>query len=373
MAKNAPVYLDCNATMPLRPAARDAMIAALEHTGNASSVHGAGRGARKLVEDARRQVAALIGADPSYVFFTGGATESNNTVLKTFTGQTLFISAIEHPSVTEAAPHAQQIPIGRNGVVDLDALAAMLTTEKPALVSVMLVNNETGVIQPVAEIVRLVRRLSPQTIIHTDAAQALGRIPVDFAALQVDALSLSAHKMGGPQGCGALVLGPGMKITPLLHGGGQEKRQRAGTENVAAIAGFGAACATAQTDMAAFQELAALRDDLESRLTAIDGRVKIFGADAPRVANTVQISLPGVAAETQLMALDLDGIAVSSGSACSSGTVKPSHVLKAMGASDAEAAGALRISLGWHSGKEDIDRFVAAWEKMHARVQDKII
>lgn len=372
MEKNAPVYLDSNATMPLKPGVIDVMSAVLRETGNASSIHAVGRAARKHVEDARAAVAALAGTDPAYVFFTGGATEGNNTILNSFRGQTIFASAIEHPSVLECAPGAALIPVTFDGIVDMEALETLLAKGKPALVSVMLVNNETGVIQPVADIVRLVRKISPSTIIHTDAVQAAGRITIDFSTLQVDFLSLSAHKMGGPQGAGALVMGPGAKIEKLLRGGGQEKRQRAGTENIAALAGFGIAATLAVKDFPAFQALATLRDAMEGKLTAIEPRLKTFGRNAPRVSNTAQVSLPGISAETQLMALDLSGIAVSSGSACSSGTVKISHVLKAMGASDSDAMGALRVSLGWHTTQNDIDRFIAAWEKMHARVKEKI-
>lgn len=372
MAKTAPVYLDCNATMPLRPDAAETMLRVMQEPGNASAIHGFGRAARRHVEDARAAVANLAATSPAYVVFTSGATEANNIVLKTFAGEKIFTSAIEHPSVLEAAPDAVRIPVTPDGVIDLAVLERLLQAEKPDLISVMLVNNETGVIQPVADIVRMVRRLSPQTRIHTDAVQAAGRIGIDFSALQADYMTLSAHKMGGPQGAGAIIMAPGAKIEKLFHGGGQEKRQRPGTENVAAIAGFGVAAKIAQETMPEFQALSALRDALETRLKTLEPRLKIFGASAPRVSNTSQISLPGVPAETQLMALDLEGIAVSSGSACSSGTVKPSHVLKAMGASDSEALGAMRISMGWNTTPEDIDRFCAAWEKMHARIRDKI-
>lgn len=370
--KPAPLYLDCNATMPVRPAAAEAMLRVLREPGNASAIHAFGRTARRHIEEARAAVASLAATSPAYVVFTSGATEANNIVLKTFAGEKIFTSAIEHPSVLEAAPDAMRIPVTPDGVIDLAALERLLQAEKPGLISVMLVNNETGVIQPVADIVRMARRLSPQTRVHTDAVQAAGRIGIDFSALQADYMTLSAHKMGGPQGAGAIIMAPGAKIEKLFHGGGQEKRQRPGTENVAAIAGFGAAAKIAQETMPEFQALSALRDALEMRLEAIEPRLKIFGRNAPRVSNTSQISLPGVPAETQLMALDLEGVAVSSGSACSSGTVKPSHVLKAMGASDPEALGAMRISMGWNTVPEDVDRFCAAWEKMHARIRDKI-
>lgn len=365
--------MDCNATMPVKAGVVGLMTSVLGETGNASSIHHHGRLARKHIEDARAQIAALIQTSPAYVFFTGSATESNNIVLKSFPGQRILISAIEHPSVIESAPHAEKIPVTANGVVDLAALEKMLgQSPAPALVSVMLVNNETGIIQPVAEIVRLIRKISPATLVHTDAVQAAGRIAIDFSALQVDFMSLSAHKMGGPQGAGALIMAPGAKIEKLFHGGGQEKRQRAGTENVAAIAGFGKAAELAMADMNAFQSLAAFRDRIEEELLAAEPRLKIYGRLALRVANTTQIALPGIAAETQLMALDLAGVSVSSGSACSSGTVKTSHVLQAMGVPDQDAMGALRVSLGWHTTKEEIDAFIAAWLDMHARIKDKI-
>jgi len=303
--------------------------------------------------------------------FTSGATESNQTVLTTFAGQNVLLSAIEHPSVLEVLPEAAKIPVTPDGIVDLNALEELLAT-KPALVSIMLVNNESGVIQPIAEAVRLIRKKSPTTIVHCDAVQALGRITVDFSALQVDFLSLSAHKMGGPQGSGALVMAPGAKIDKLLRGGGQEKRQRPGTENVAGIAGFGVAAKLADADMAAFQALSTHRDRIEETLLNAEPRLKIFGRNAPRVSNTTQLALPGMTAETQLMAMDLAGVSLSSGSACSSGTVKPSHVLQAMNVPDNEAMGALRVSLGWHTTKEDVDGLIAAWLEMHARIKDKI-
>lgn len=372
-AKKPHIYMDCNATMPIRPAVIDRMAAILHETGNPSSIHWHGRNARRHVEDARNAVAALVKTNPAYVFFTGGATESNNIVLRSYDGKRILVSAIEHPSVIEVNRDAEKIPVGSDGIVDLFALEKMLQDGPiPALVSVMLVNNETGIIQPVAEIVRLVRRISPMTLVHTDAVQAAGRIEIDFSALQCDFLSLSAHKMGGPQGVGALVCAPGAKIHKLTWGGGQEKRQRPGTENVAGIAGFGVAASIAAAEIPRFQALSTLRDALETRLLALESRLNIIGRDSPRVANTSQIALPGIAAETQLMALDLAGISVSSGSACSSGTVKPSHVLEAMKIPENTCRGALRISLGWHTEKEDVDLFVAAWDHMHRRIKDKI-
>jgi cysteine desulfurase len=371
MSKKRSIYMDCNATMPVKPGVVDVMTNVLRETGNASSIHRDGRAARRHIEEARAALAALIGTNPAYVFFTSGATESNNTVLKTFAGQNVLLSAIEHPSVLEVLPEAAKIPVTPDGIVDLNALEELLAT-KPALVSIMLVNNESGVIQPIAEAVRLIRKKSPTTIVHCDAVQALGRITVFFSALQVYFLSLSANKMGGPQGSGALVMAPGAKIDKLLRGGGQEKRQRPGTENVAGIAGFGVAAKLADADMAAFQALSTHRDRIEETLLNAEPRLKIFGRNAPRVSNTTQLALPGMTAETQLMAMDLAGVSLSSGSACSSGTVKPSHVLQAMNVPDNEAMGALRVSLGWHTTKEDVDGLIAAWLEMHARIKDKI-
>lgn len=356
----------------MQPAVAKLMIALLSEPGNASSIHIFGRSARKHIEKAREQVAALAGTHPNYVTFTSGATESNNAVLKHFAGQTIFISAIEHPSVLESAPGAIRIPVTRDGVIDLDAFDRLLDEHTPALICVMLVNNETGVIQPVAEIARRARIKHPRVFIHCDAVQAAGKIPFELSMLGVDYLALSAHKIGGPQGVGALLCAPGSEPVPYIHGGGQEKRQRAGTENVAGIAGFGLAAEMAVAALSDFQERAALRDQLEARLQEAAPEIVIFGQNAPRVANTANIGLPGIAANTQLMSLDIEGIAVSSGSACSSGTVKPSHVLEAMGASADLSSHALRVSMGWATTPDDINRLAEAWLKMYDRVKDKI-
>ena len=371
MEKN-PVYLDYNASGLMQPAVANLMQALMTTPGNASSIHGFGRDARKHIERAREQIAALAGTHPNYVTFTSGATEANNAVLKHFKDRVIFVSAIEHPSVLESAPLAQKIPVMGDGLIDKDAFDDMLTRETPALISVMLVNNETGVIQPVAELAKRARLKHPHVFFHCDAVQAAGKIPFELAALGVDYLSLSAHKMGGPQGIGALLSAPGSEPVPFIHGGGQEKRQRAGTENVAAIAGFGLACDIAVAGLSAFQELATLRDGLEQRLKAAAPEIVIFGAKAPRVANTSNIGLPGIAANTQLMNLDIEGIAVSSGAACSSGTVKPSHVLEAMRVGTPLASSSLRISMGWNTKPEDLNRLAEAWLKMYSRVADKV-
>ncbi len=363
--KSPRLYLDHNATTALKPDVLALMRAVLGETGNASSVHQEGRSARSHVEAARQQVAGLAGVNAAQVTLTGGATESNNAVLKAFAGQRILVSAIEHPSVLESAPQAERLPVTKSGVVDQAAFEEIIAKgPPPALISVMMVNSETGAIQPVETLARAAKKRHPSVHFHTDAAQAAGRIPLDFAALQLDYLSLSAHKMGGPQGAGALICAPGAHPARLLHGGGQEKRQRAGTENVAALAGFGLAAELARQDMAAFQKLAALRDKMEREIRRLSAAAVIFAQDAPRVANTSCFALPGVPAQTRLMALDLAGVAVSSGSACSSGTVKASTVLQAMGAAPAESESALRVSLGWSTTAAEIDSFLTIWSKM---------
>lgn len=369
---NDKVYLDYNATTPIRPEVVDLVCDVMRHVGNASSVHGFGRAARRHVETARERVAALAGVNPNQVVFTSGATESNNAVLKQFAGKRILVSAIEHPAVRNALPALEFIPVTRDGLVDVEAFETMIAQgEPPALVSVMMVNNETGVIQPVEQIARMAKAKHKDVFVHTDAVQAAGRIKIDFPALQVDYMSLSAHKMGGPQGIGALISAPGVPTAKLMHGGGQEKRQRAGTENVAGIAGFGLAAEMAAAGIDNYQTLGAWRDKMEAAIKEIAPQMSVYGRNAPRVANTTALCLAGLPAETQLMSLDLEGIAVSSGSACSSGTFKPSPILQAMGASDSEASSTLRISSGWNTREEDIDRFIAAWEKIYRRVVEK--
>lgn len=365
-----PIYLDYNASAPLRPEVRDIVLATMKAPHNASSVHRFGRHGRLAIEKAREQVAALVNAPTTQVIFNSGATEANNTVLKHFARENILVSAIEHPSVLEAADDLIQIPVDSNGLVDLEQLEALLKDKKPALVSVMLVNNETGVIQPIKEISALAK--GNGALVHCDAVQAAGRIPIDIQEMGIDFLSLSAHKIGGPQGVGALVLGL-CGITPtLLLGGGQEKSARAGTENVAGITGFGEAAKLALEGLEKFQKLTVLRDQLESDLIALAPETVIHAQEAPRVANTSMFSLPGVNSETLLMALDLEQIAVSNGSACSSGTVKASHVLQAMGLSDEIATSALRISLGWATKEADLAAFLDAWSNIYNRVQDKV-
>lgn len=358
-----PLYFDHNATTPLRPQAEAGMIAALGGVGNPSSVHGFGRAARRLIEDAREQVAALVGVGPESVIFTSGGTEASALAIRGSRPRRVLVSAVEHASVLDADATAARIPVDADGVVDLDALEAMLAaSHAPAVVCVMLANNETGVIQPVAAVAEVAARHG--ATVHCDAVQAAGKVPVDFAALGVDALSVSAHKLGGPAGVGALVVRSGARFRPQLRGGGQERRLRAGTENVAGIVGFGAAAAAvgdAREIAAEAARLLALRTRLETGLLAATPMAQIVAVDAGRLPNTVCIVIPGVAAETLVMALDLAGAAISAGSACSSGKVAASHVLRAMGLGDHLARQAVRISMGWTTTSAEVDRFLAVW------------
>ncbi len=357
-----PIYLDYNATQPLKPAVREAMLDVLSGPANASSVHQLGQRARQAVETARLKVAALIGAVPGEILFTSGATEANATALKGFPGRRLMVSAIEHPSVRNGVADAAIIPAGPDGVIDLAALERKLNEDnRPTLVSLMLVNNETGVIQPVSEAASIVHRHGG--LLHSDAAQAPGRIAMDLGRLGVDLMTLSAHKIGGPQGAGALYIRAGLDVAPLLTGGGQESRRRAGTENVAAIVGFGVAAELA----ADVPGLAELRDRMEMRLRQIAPELAVHGAAVPRVGNTSCFGAPGLSAETALIALDLAGIQVSSGAACSSGAVEPSPVLLAMGVPEAAAREAIRVSLGWATQPQDVDHLVESWAMVYRR------
>lgn len=360
-----PVYLDHNATTPLRPEAVTAATEALAVAGNPSSVHRYGRRARQIVEDAREKVAALVEVDPSWVVFTSGGTEANALALAATTPASVLVSAVEHPSVGDSSAVSGRIPVDGEGVVRLETLDALLrTAPAPALVSVMLANNETGVIQPVAEIARAAG--AHGAIVHCDAVQAAGKIPVRFAALGLHMLSLSAHKLGGPPGIGALVIDPTIPFAPLLRGGGQERRRRAGTENIPGIAGFGAAAEIA-ANLADAARLTRLRNAIEQRVRSICPAAPIFGYGASRLPNTSCLGMPGVPAQTQVIAFDLAGIAVSAGSACSSGKVAESHVLRAMGVGENLAGCALRVSLGWTTTDDEAERFVAIWDEIRRR------
>ena len=362
-------YLDANATEPLRPEARDAMVMALDTTGNPASVHAAGRAARRIMEDARESLAARFGARPADLVFTSGGTEADALAVHALgTGRRLIIGATEHDAVRAAAPGAAVLPVDRSGVADLDMLARWLADGPPTLVCLMLANNETGTLQPVGEAAALCRRHG--ALLHVDAVQAAGRLPVDLAALGADSLAVSSHKLGGPAGVGALLLSPARSaIAPLIAGGGQERGRRGGTPPVAPVAGFAAAAmATAASASAADDavRLAALRDAAERAALAC-GAV-VCGGGAPRLANTTCLALPDVRADAQLIALDLDGVAVSAGAACSSGKVARSHVLDAMGLGPL-AGQAIRVSLPWNVTTADIDAFIAAYARMAERLR----
>lgn len=369
-------YLDWNATAPLRPEARQAVARALDLAGNPSSVHAEGRAARAVVETARAQVAELVGAEPANATFTSGGTEANVMALspdiqvgRAPPRDRLLISTVEHPSVTAGgrfrADQVETVPVDAHGVVDLGALearlAALAAEGAHPLVSVMLANNETGVIQPVAKVAALAH--AHGALLHADAVQAAGRIAIDIKALGADLLTLSAHKIGGPQGVGALIKrDEALRIAPLIRGGGQERGLRGGTENVAGIAGFGAAAAAAQRDLVVDAgRMAALRDALEHGLRQVEPATVIFGTAAERLPNTTLFTVAGLRAETAIIAFDLAGVALSSGAACSSGKVQPSHVLAAMGVDPALAQGAVRVSIGWDSNESDIERCLVAW------------
>lgn len=377
-------YLDCNATAPLRPEARTAMLAAFEAAGNASAVHHEGRQARKLIEEARAAVAALVSARAEDVFFTSGGSEGAATLLapgfKGPNGQPvtrLIVSAIEHSAVLSGGrfdPACVDIcPVTADGVIDLAALRDLLArTDEPALVALMLANNETGIIQPVHEAVALARSFGASII--CDAVQAIGKIEVDLKALGVDALFLSGHKLGAPQGVGAVVLAEGASLgAPLIRGGTQEGRKRAGTENVAAIAALGAVCLLLKDKgVAESQRFLALRERLETELSRLHPDIVIVGKDMPRLPNTSLVIADGIVGETAVIALDLASVAIATGSACASGKVTPNHVLKAMGVSPELARAALRISIGWSTSDADIDCFIKAFSTHRQRVAERV-
>ncbi|UPK23638.1 cysteine desulfurase family protein [Bradyrhizobium sp. 195] len=368
------VYLDWNATTPLRPEARAAMAAAFDLVGNPSSVHAEGREARRLVEEARAELAMAVGAVPRNVVFTSTGTEANALALSPgLRGpsggpvERLLVSAVEHASVLAGGrfPGATigLVQVTRSGVVDLEHLKAQLNNGPPALVSVMAANNETGALQPVADVAGIVHEAGG--LLHVDAIQALGKIPFDIRDVGTDLATFSAHKIGGPKGIGALVVAEGIVgLEPVLRGGGQELNRRAGTENVAGIAGFGAAVKAAlQTLREDAEHMATLRNRLENGIREI-ADATIFSEEVERLPNTVLFTAPALKAETAVIGFDLEGVAVSSGSACSSGKVQPSHVLSAMGFDPVVSQGAVRLSLGWSTEPDDINRALEAWRKL---------
>lgn len=355
-----PLYLDANASEPLRPEARVALVAALEACGNPSSVHAEGRAARRILETARAQLAARFGCRARDVVFTAGATEANALAIHGLgQGRRVLAGATEHPAVLRAAPGIATLPVQPDGQLDLAALDASLAAGPPALVCMMAANNETGVLHPLADVMLLCQRHG--ALLHVDAVQVAGRLPLSLLESGADSMAVSAHKMGGPKGAGALLLRPGLDLPALLPGGGQERGRRGGTEALPAIAGFGAAAEAA--DPASATRLASLRDAIEA-----GAGVAVPGQSAPRLPNTACLLLPGAAAETQVIALDVAGFRVSAGSACSSGKVAASHVLQAMGLPPDQAGSAIRVSLPWNAPEDAAERFLSGYAAMRARM-----
>ncbi len=363
-----PFYLDYAATTPVKPQVVEAVIMAMELQGNASSVHSFGRSARSIIEISRTELAAHYNAKTAQIVFTSGATEANNAALHAFKYRPMIISAIEHPSVMQTALAMAQpniLKVTSDGVINLNHLEELLKATPQALVSIMLVNNETGVIQPVKKAAALAKQYG--AVVHCDAVQGAGRIPVDFKDLGVDMLSLSAHKLGGPQGVGALIVADNIKLEPFMMGGSQESRRRGGTENVAGIAGFGVAVDLLEADLAKAGEWAALRDAFEAKIRGGVPTATVFGSAVARVPNISCIAMPGVRNDTQLMAFDLAGLALSSGAACSSGKVQPSPVLKAMGVDETTATSTIRVSFGWGTGVQELEKLAQSWLELYQR------
>jgi cysteine desulfurase len=371
-------YLDHNATAPIRPEAIAIVAEIMARDGNSLSVHEEGRRAHKTLEDAREQVRALINAPVNGVIFTGGGTESIhyalNGVMKPHNIKRFFISAIEHSAVAANAAatgaEIETIPALASGAADLGWLRARLkdydvSRDGGLMASLMFANNETGVVQPVREAAGIVHDAGG--LLFCDAAQAVGKVPVNFLMSGADIMAFTGHKFGGPVGVGALVAGPNLALEPVMRGGGHEQNRRAGTHNVASIAGLGLACELAAKSLARAGEIAALRDRMQD--AAVAAGAKIWGANAERLPGTLCLSAPGFSGATQLMTMDLAGVAISAGSACSSGKTKPSHVLLAMGASEEEATSAIRVSLGWNSSPEDAGAFIREWPKAYARIK----
>jgi cysteine desulfurase len=361
-------YLDWNANAPMRPEAVDAASEALRWCGNPSSVHADGRRARQAINRARESVASLVNAAPEEIVFTSGGTEANNLALRGFPERRVIVSTIEHDSVLAAVPESALLPVTEDGIVDLAALERLLAAEPgPALVSVMFANNETGAIQPVAEAARIAHRHG--ALFHCDAVQGPGKVVVDFRAIDADLMTVSAHKIGGPMGVGALILRGGLALQSLIKGGGQERGRRGGTENFPGIVGFGVAATMAADELGAASRMARLRARAARDLCAIAPDATVFAQGAPLLPNTLCIAMPRVASATQVIALDLAGVMVSAGSACSSGKVTRSHVLDAMGVARETADCAIRISLGWSTSAADIDHLVEAWGALYARTR----
>ncbi len=358
------IYLDYNATTPLRLEAKVAMIKAMDMTGNPSSVHAWGRKVRQHLESARHTIADFFSAEPKQIVFTSGATEANNLALKGFDGIKI-ISAVEHDSIHQVCSDALSCPVDEDGVVSLEKLESLLQShhDEKVLVSVMAANNETGVIQPISEIAALVKK--HQAFFHCDATQAVGKLKLDWSQISFDMLSISSHKIGGPAGVGALIVSPNLALKAQIIGGGQERSNRGGTENILGIMGFEAALKECLKDP--WDEIRLLRDRFEDEIQAFCLDVDVFGKNIPRLPNTSNLTMPGVKSDVQLMNFDLSGIAVSAGSACSSGKVKTSRILQAMGLPSSKTNSAIRVSLGWQTRSFEIETMIDMWKQIYSR------
>lgn len=353
------IYLDYNASVPLRPKAKTALMAAFEQIGNPSSPHGLGRKVRSFIDNARKDILQKVGGQR--LIFTSGGTEANSMALSGLGDIPIIVSAIEHSSILKATPHPHIIPVTPRGLVDLEAVEKLLASfSSPGLLSLMLVNNETGVIQPIQEVAYMARNKGWK--VHTDASQALGHLPFSFEELNVDMMTLSSHKCGGPIGIGALILKEDLHLNPLIQGGGQEYGMRSGTLSAPLIVGFAEALEEAlQERESSSKRLQAFQEKIESSLT----KAVIYGKKSPRVSHVVCIGMPSVPSDLQLMALDLKGVAVSTGAACSSGVMKGSHVLAAMGVQQSDAQCAIRVTMGWNTQEPEIDIFIEAWKDIY--------
>ena len=358
------IYLDYNATTPLRSEVKAAMVQAMDVTGNPSSVHAWGRKVRQHLESARQTIADFFKAEPKQIIFTSGATEANNLALKGFNGIKI-VSAIEHDSIHQVCSDALSCPVDEDGVVNLEKLESLLQNHhgEKVLVSVMAANNETGVIQPISEIAVLVKK--HQAFFHCDATQTVGKLKLDWSKISFDMLSISSHKIGGPAGVGALIVSPNLALKAQIVGGGQERSYRGGTENILGIIGFEAALKECLNDP--WDEIRLLRDRFEDEIQAFCLDVDVFGKNVPRLPNTSNLTMPGVKSDVQLMNFDLSGIAVSAGSACSSGKVKTSRILQAMGLPSSKTNSAIRVSLGWQTQPFEIEAIIDTWKQIYSR------
>lgn len=368
------IYLDHNATAPMIPQVIEEMARVMRAGGNPSSVHSVGRNAKAILETSRRTIGRMINCRPQKIIFTSGGTEANNIALTATKVNHLIISAAEHDSILSLKENFNNrldiLVLDEKGYVSPDQLRSCLEKAPDnTLVSVMLANNETGVIQNIQQLAEITHQAG--ALIHTDAIQALGKVPVDFRELGVDMMSLSAHKIGGPQGSGVLIAQEKIEISPLILGGGQEVGRRPGTENLAGIAGFARAVSLVPQNLQKMANVALLRDHIEHEIQLFAPDARIFGSQANRLPNTSVIMMPDVSSETQVMAFDLAGICISAGSACSSGKVKPSHVVLAMGGSREQALSTIRVSLGRDSTEQDIEAFIAVWKKLYDRQRNR--